>query len=48
MRLTDEVDDVGTPAEKLRVYEYGSLCRCRLEGTYAGGHDGQIIPLNSW
>lgn len=34
MRLTDEVDDVGTPAEDLRIYEYGFLSEL-----------GQIGPL---
>lgn len=45
MRRTDEVDDAGTPAEKLRIYEYGHLCRSGLGDTYAGQYDREIIPL---
>ena len=45
MRLTDEVDNVGTPAEKLRGCEHEILPRLGLEGTYAGQYDCIIVPL---
>ncbi len=45
MRLTDEVDDVGTPTEKLQICKYILVSTVDHGGTYAGEYDYQIIPL---
>ena len=47
-RLTDEVGDTRTPAEELRIREYDFFPVGVLGATYAGQHNGIIIPLCPW